>query len=404
MESEVLTMIIIDEGGLPRYFMKNNQTTDLDDNSVLISGFVTAFSNFLSEVLQSEKEIIQFAQQEYEGIIDKLESGYYYTVIGKNLFKNSPFIYDQFFQFLDIHFVKNSERSINEESEQIRSLIHEIISSDSNYELFVSQKTQGQSFLWSAHSATTYDYIDGVKNVKELSLTTEIGESETFAILKIFEWQQAVILDLELRDYMIFQKTDQALLLSKRRTEESQQMEEYFPDALNLLREINGAYNIGQLKSRLSDTDVEMNLTILIEQNLVETISNEQTLNILIFEYLQLIYSSLTDYFEVEREKIFEELRRETSILTANLLNLDSFGLHSVTKINNSLYQMGYTFDEVLENFMELIDFIHDKLLEISKEKTEQLFGFVFSNLIEKHSFTLERMNLLNILCPEEYI
>ncbi len=405
MDSEVSTLIITNEGGVPLYFMQNEELTQADDNEILISGFVTAFSNFLSSVLLSEKEIIQFAQLDYEGIIDKLESGYYYTIIGKNLFKYSPLIYDQFFLFLDKFYANSLQNSLgsnlDEESEKLKQLISEIIESDSNYELFVPKKTDKEPFLWSAHAKTIFPHIDGTKNIKELSVSSEIDEGETFAILKILEWQEAVVLNIELRDYLIFGKTGQAYTLNE--SQQLRDIKEYFPDALRVLRTINGIYSLGQLKKMLAEVDVEMNLTILIEKRLIKTISNEQTLNILLYEYLKLIYTSFMEYFS-EKEELLKELYLETSISMANLIDLEHFDLHCIIKVNNTFYEMGYTFDGVLANFIQLIESIYNKLSSVSTQKTVQLFGLVYSRLIEKHGFTLERMDLLTRLCPEKYI
>lgn len=405
MDSEVNTLIITNEGGVPLYFMQDKELNQSDDNVILISGFVTAFSNFLSSVLLSEKEIIQFAQLDYEGIIDKLESGYYYTIIGKNLFKYSPLIYDQFFLFLDKYYAKSFQNSLqstlDDELENIQQLIREIIESDSNYELFVPKKNQIEPFLWSSHAKNIYSHIDGTKNIKELSVSAEIDEGETFAILKILEWQQALVLNIELRDYLIFEKTAQAYTLTK--SHQLRDIKEYFPEALSVLRVINGIYSFGQLKEMLVEVDVEMNLNILIEKKIVKTISNEQTLNILLYEYLKLIYTSFTQYFP-EKEGILNELYLETNISMATLIDLEHFDLHYVTKVNNIFYELGYTFDEVLANFIQLIESIHNKLSTVSTQKTVQLFSLVYSRLIEKHGFTLERMDLLTQLCPEKYI
>lgn len=395
-------LLIIDYSGLPLFMLQKDRKDD-DVDPLLISGFLAALSQFASEISQSGEDILKFKKKEFEGVVCVIDDKVL-CFLGDNLLHFPIDVYKTIFNFFYTYFIKNKQASFGDSSEQIERLLNTVFLLKKNEDIIIPKKNNSQPIFWDELSSTIYETIDSYRNIKEIALTTNLLPEVVHAIIEIFRWQKTVQIKKELRDYIVFKKTRESLLLPLKK-EKYNKLFYSRPASLCILDHIDPSKNLRQLKNESNCNDLIGNLMFLIDNNLIESVADYRYIEILFHEYINLIieeagkaigtqevnyymnkafyYTDLNLVFSIENNKLdfiyihdsLEELRK---------------GMNSLQKIVDVFLQPIYSFHEIIS--------------EKFPENTLNIFANVFTKVLEKHSFTLERMGYLEQFCPEDFI
>ncbi|MHA1305060.1 MAG: hypothetical protein ACTSQE_08260 [Candidatus Heimdallarchaeaceae archaeon] len=400
---EIYRLIVTNNGGIPKITVNMQEGLDDQMDPVLFSGFIVAIVQFLSEVLSSKENHTRFAQEKYEGIIAIVNDNYY-SVAGRNLFQYPFEFYMEIFTFIEQYFFIDQRFNTPEEREYlVKALLSSIIYMYHNVELIVPELTDKEPYFWSKESEAVYKLINGVDNIKELTLAPDLKLEQVFAIVMIFIWLDVVTFKLEVRDYTIFEKSSEVLKKAINSDFES------FATIMdkktyNVFKAINGRINVAEIKRQFPDLDIKNILNTLIENNLICTINEDNAISLLISDYFNFILSDLAEalpYKEVQRicEKAIED---SNSMFYFPVEKEISHSL--IMKLLKDLSAEGYTIQKTISRLLRPVKNIYLLLKKKHPKVPEKLFGKVYTKMIEKHGFHLERMNLLEIFCPEEYL
>ena len=116
------SLLIVNPGGLPELVVEFSENDEAFDD-ILVSGFISAITQFLSEILSAKEDHTQFAQESYEGIIAEIGDDRYYCIIGKGLFQYPFSFYRTIFGFLESYFIEELSMEMQQKIEGIRELL-----------------------------------------------------------------------------------------------------------------------------------------------------------------------------------------------------------------------------------------------------------------------------------------
>ncbi len=402
VNSRVDYMLIIDSNGIPIYTFNLNEKEGEQPDIVLISGFVAAFAQFITSTISGKAEIIQFAQNTFEGMVGEINE-HYYCIIGKNLFNFSPSVYELLFNFIDDYYFKTAVKSIWDSTDQLEQLIQLVFTCHKNSNLYVPIQTSTSPYHWDLFSKIVFDDIDNKRNIKELSLSTSVDEQIVFTIIRILQWQKAVRIDMDINQNIILEKTELAIDYLAENEQDYTQIKEYFPDAFTILKLIDGYSTIAELQSRYIELDFMSNILILVEKELVETISLNKLIEVLIYDFLHAYHGELKLFLSKrEIDVFFQELFEKDNSLFYYFYSHNRISLINIIDNIKMILKKGYTLENILDNFIIVADEIKLKIEENTNIDAELIENNVSTFIHLKYGNMLTNIDIIDILFPEK--
>ncbi|MHA1115714.1 MAG: hypothetical protein ACTSRR_05925 [Candidatus Heimdallarchaeaceae archaeon] len=397
---EIYAFIVTNNSGIPKLSIIFDEEFKVDD--VLFSGFISAITQFLSEILSSREMHTQFAQADYEGLITEIGENYY-CLVGNNIFSFHFDFYYQLFSFIE----KEISGEIVDENKinQVRSLLMSAVYTYSNPELVIPFKVEESTKeeLWVKEAEIFYNSIDGNSNLKELSSKTGISIDNIFAFFIILQWLDIISFKIEVRDYLILEKSV-GFMIDNIIKSQNRISNEISAESYEIYKTINGKKTVSEIKKQFPTLDVKLIIEDMLRMNIVKTVTETKALGLIISDYFNFLISEMMNYFnEKEVREICNKAIEESKAIF--LFPLEEIVSPSdFNHILESLKSEGYSSSEIVKLFVEPVKIINSTLRQKNKNKSVKIFAAVFNKLIEKHGFTLERMGFLHIFCPEEYL
>ena len=397
---EIYAFIVTNNSGLPKLSIVFDEEFKVDD--VLFSGFISALIQFLSEILSSRENHTQFAQADYEGLITEIGENYY-CLVGKNIFSFHFDFYYQLFSFIE----KEISSEIVDESKinQVRSLLMSAVYTYSNPELVIPFKVEESSDeeLWVKEAEVFYNSIDGNSNLKEISSKTGISIENIFAFFIILQWLDLISFKIEVRDYLILEKSV-GFIIDNTIKSQYRITNEISVEAYEIYKAINGKKTVSEIKKQFPTLDVKLIIEDMLRMNIVKTVSETKALALIISDYFNFLITEMKNYFNEKevREMSNKAIEESKAIFLYPIENIISPA--DFEQILASLKSEGYSSIEIVKIFINPVNVVNSILRQKNKNNSVKIFAAVFNKLIEKHGFTLERMGFLPIFCPEEYL
>lgn len=409
MKTDLFYFLVATDSGVPIVSLSLTDKQQLNVDPVLLSAFSVAMSQFVSEVTSAAESNIQFAQYSYEGIIELNEKGdHIFILIGNALFQYQPKFYSELFQFIDKTLLEGEWKH---DIDKIKDVINALFSAEENNDVLIpliTDKEKAIKIAWSDTSRKVIEMIDGEKNIKELAVTLNLPEQIVYAIIKILESQGLLEIKFGMRNYIFFEKTAKAFLLRTKYPQDYEMLQQYFPKALEILEKMHWVMsikNIYGLFNQWNTQEIDAELYYLLENGLIKTLTAEQHLVLLIWEYLTTLYETLNaklknnKSLKTKLSKFFPATNPFSSALFDN-----RFDLYAIRYIFEKLQEEQLSIQQIFSFVTPILDAIKDELTPINEDLPKEIISETIVRILEKYGFTLERFDLLNILCPEEYI
>ncbi|MHA1866233.1 MAG: hypothetical protein ACTSWZ_06985, partial [Candidatus Heimdallarchaeaceae archaeon] len=266
---EIYAFVVTNNSGIPKISIVFDEEFKVDD--VLFSGFISALIQFLSEILSSRNMHTQFAQADYEGLITEIRENYY-CLIGKNIFSFHFDFYYHLFSFIE----KETSSEIIDEKKinQVRSLLMSAIYTYSNPELVIPFKVEECSVeeFWVKEAELFYNSIDGNSNLKELSSKTGISIDIIFAFFIILLWLNIISFNIEVRDYLILEKS-LGFMVDKIIKSQNKITDEISAESYEIYKIINGKKTVSEIKKQFPTLDVKLIIEDMLRMNIVKTVT-----------------------------------------------------------------------------------------------------------------------------------
>ncbi len=406
-KSTISLFIVVDNSGIPIVSINLQQEFEKHIDYVLFSGFIVAITQFLTEIISSENKITRFSQQDYEGLISVVNGERYYCLTGNNLFQYTTKFYQQIYSFVDVYFFNDEESrfiDLGKKETMLKSLFYSIFQSFSNIELIIPHKNDNTPFFWSPESEVVYDLIDGSSNIKEISFSANLKLQEVFAIVMILSWLGNISTTINIRDYIIFEK-DESDIIDKINNTFVELRDLLDEEVYELFEVINGEKNVAELKQLFPSVSVEEKLNILIKHNLIHTIDEATSVSLLLRDYFNLFIQELSEELSYEEARIAIEHSIEESNNLFFLPINSQLSASFILRLVSALVDDGLTIKQAV---IRLVSPVNNLIEHLNKTNLLPNFGKIMAiiceKLIQKHGFNIERMQLLNVFCKEDYL